>query len=129
MTAVVLRQSLVRPRQRHRNSPDQDLSGFARRFQQQVATCNAGAWLIATGEDLRYATTEGPQPGRLTRLTYRYADRVLAAANRNARVQVAFLNVLHLRHRPSALFHPSILLPVLTPDTTQLTAPILGTCE
>jgi 2-polyprenyl-6-methoxyphenol hydroxylase-like FAD-dependent oxidoreductase len=116
MTAVALRQSLVRPRrQRHRNSPDEDLGGFARRFQQQVATCNAGAWLLATGEDLRYATTEGPRPGRLTRLTYRYADRVLAAANRNARVQVAFLNVLHLRHRPSALFRPSILLPVLTP--------------
>lgn len=78
-----------------------------------MAKVNSGAWLLATREDLRFATTEGPRPSRLTRLVYRYADQVLETTNGNPYVQAAFLNVLHLRHKPSALFRPSVLLPVL----------------
>jgi 2-polyprenyl-6-methoxyphenol hydroxylase-like FAD-dependent oxidoreductase len=77
MTSLVLRRSLGQQR------PDRDLTGFAKRFQRRVAKVDAGAWLLATREDLRFATAEGPRPGRLTRLTYRYADRVLETANGN----------------------------------------------
>lgn len=78
-----------------------------------MAGHGADAWQLSTGEDLRYQTTEGPRPGRLGRLIYRYADRVLAVANGNQEVQAAFLRVIHLLDRPAALFHPRVLLPAL----------------
>jgi flavin-dependent dehydrogenase len=109
LTAVALDHALSEHRQRHGG----DLAGFARRFQRLVARHGADAWQLSTGEDLRYQTTRGPRPGRLGRLAYRYADRVLAVANGNQDVQAAFLRVIHLLDRPAALFHPRVLLPVL----------------
>jgi flavin-dependent dehydrogenase len=109
ITAVALAQRLAEYRQRHGG----DLAGFAWWFQQQVAGHGADAWRLSTGEDLRFETTQGPRPGRLARLSYRYADRVLEAANGNAEVQAAFLRVLHLLDPPAALFHPRVLVPVL----------------
>jgi len=73
-----------------------------------VATVNAGAWLIATGEDLRYPTTEGGARHLQTRLTHRYLDRVIGAATRDQRVNTAFLNVLQLAAPPTALFRPGV---------------------
>jgi flavin-dependent dehydrogenase len=109
ITAVALAQRLAEYRQRHGD----DLAGFAWPFQQQVAGHGANAWQLSTGEDMRFETTQGPRPGRLTRLSYRYGDRVLETANGNAKVQQAFLRVLHLLDPPAALFHPRVLVPVL----------------
>lgn len=109
ITAVALGHSLAA----HRTRSDGDLTGFARPFQQQVARHGADAWQLSTGEDLRYASTKGPRPGRLGRLLYWYSDRVLEVANGNAQVQAAFLGVLHLQDRPTALLRPRVMLPVL----------------
>lgn len=109
ITAVALDRALSDHRHRHGD----DLAGFARPFQRLVASHSADAWQLSTGEDLRYESTEGPRPGRLGRLAYRYADRVLAVANGNHDVQAAFLRVIHLQDRPAALFRPRVLLPVL----------------
>lgn len=79
ITAIALGHALTDHRRRH----GADLTGFVRRFQRLVARHGADAWHLATGEDLRYQTTEGPRPGRLGRLVYWYADRVLAVANGN----------------------------------------------
>jgi 2-polyprenyl-6-methoxyphenol hydroxylase-like FAD-dependent oxidoreductase len=115
MAALALRRSLTPGHgRRHTKPAGADLTGFARRFQRQVAKVNAGAWLLATGEDLRYPTTDGPRPGPLAKLNYRYVDMVLRTANHNPHVQATFLNVLHLRHRPTALYRPGILLRTLT---------------
>jgi flavin-dependent dehydrogenase len=110
ITAVALDRALSD----HRHRQGDDLAGFAPPFQRLVAGHGADAWQLSTGEDLRYQTTEGPRPGRLGRLAYRYADRVLAVANGNQEVQAAFLRVIHLQDRPAALFHPRVLLPALT---------------
>ena len=109
MTAVALDHALAE----HRRRSDDDLAGFAKRFQRQVARTNAGAWTMATSEDLRYPWTEGARPGVPTRIMHRYADRVLEVANGNPRVNTAFVNVVNLRHPPTSLFRPRILLPVL----------------
>lgn len=109
ITAVALDRALAD----HRHRYGGDLAGFARRFQRLVARHGADAWQLATGEDLRFPTTQGPRPGRVGRLVYRYADRVLAVANGNQDVQGAFLRVIHLLDRPAALFHPRVLLPAL----------------
>jgi 2-polyprenyl-6-methoxyphenol hydroxylase-like FAD-dependent oxidoreductase len=90
-----------------------DLAGLPRRFQAAVAKVNAGAWLVATGEDLRYPTTEGGERTLPTRLSHLYLDRVLGAATRDREVNRAFLNVLQLVAPPTTLFRPGIVVPAL----------------
>jgi 2-polyprenyl-6-methoxyphenol hydroxylase-like FAD-dependent oxidoreductase len=97
--------------------PDGDLSGLSRRFQRAVAAASATPWLMATGEDLRYPTTEGARPGMVTRLLHRYLDRVNRAATHDAGVNQAFGQVLNLLAPPSTLFRPSVMLPALLAAT------------
>jgi 2-polyprenyl-6-methoxyphenol hydroxylase-like FAD-dependent oxidoreductase len=120
MSAVALDQDLIK-RRRH---SDADLDGVAKWFQRQVARTNAGAWTMATSEDLRYPWTEGARLDLSTRIMHRYADRVLEVANGNPRVHTTFVNVINLRVPPLALFHPRVLLPVLARSRApQLTGP------
>jgi 2-polyprenyl-6-methoxyphenol hydroxylase-like FAD-dependent oxidoreductase len=95
------------------HAPDGDLTGLAAHFQKAVAEGSATPWLMATGEDLRYPTTEGKPPGRLTRLLQHYFDRVNLAATDNVGVNRAFGQVLNLLAPPSSLFRPNVLLPAL----------------
>ena len=110
-TAVALNQALVQQRRRR---GDGDLTGFARSFQRRVARCSRAAWTTATAEDLRFCSTTGARPGLAMRLLQRYGDAVLAAANGNPGVQEVFLDVVHLRASPAALFRRRVAWPVLT---------------
>jgi 2-polyprenyl-6-methoxyphenol hydroxylase-like FAD-dependent oxidoreductase len=83
--------------------------GLAARFQKHLAKANTRPWLLATGEDYRYAEAEGPPPGRLTRLSHRYLDRVIALATRDPRVRRKFMEVLHLVRSPASLFTPGLM--------------------
>jgi 2-polyprenyl-6-methoxyphenol hydroxylase-like FAD-dependent oxidoreductase len=109
MTAVVLDHILAE----HARRSDTGPFGRAKQFQRQVAKSNAGAWTMATTEDLRYPWTEGARLDPATRIMHRYANRVLEVANGNPKVNTAFVNVVNLRHPPTSLFHPTVLLPVL----------------
>ncbi len=99
--------------QQRRRRQDGNLAGFAHRVQRRVATSSATAWLMATGEDLRYPETAGARPGVPTRLLQRYADGVLRAAMEDRRANAAFLDVLNLLAPPAALFRPGVLAAVL----------------
>ncbi len=88
---------------------DGGLGRLARRYQQQLARTNADAWLMATGEDFRYPTTEGGHRDWTTRLMHRYMDEVLLLAAERADVYATFVKVLHLVKPPAALFRPGIL--------------------
>lgn len=90
-----------------------DLAGLAERFQNGIAKGNNDVWLIATGEDMRYPTTEGAKPDPLTRLTNRYMDRVMGVAIRNLGVNRALSEVMNLTASPMSLFKPNVLVPVL----------------
>ncbi len=79
-------------------------------FHRAIARANAGAWLIATGEDLRYSETEGGRRDLPTRLTHRYLDRVFRATTDGRRAHFAFVNVLQLLDPPTALFKPTVLV-------------------
>ena len=83
--------------------------GLATRFQKRLAEANTRPWLLATGEDYRYAEAEGPPPGRLLGLTHRYLDRVIALATRSPRVRRQFVEVIHLVRPPASLFAPGLL--------------------
>jgi 2-polyprenyl-6-methoxyphenol hydroxylase-like FAD-dependent oxidoreductase len=102
--------------------------GFARRFQRRVARCSAGAWLIATIEDLRYPTTTGARVGARTRCAHWYLDRVMRAANRNAPTNTALVRVLGLVARPRLLFRPAVMIRALALGRSRA-APAIGPHE
>jgi 2-polyprenyl-6-methoxyphenol hydroxylase-like FAD-dependent oxidoreductase len=96
-----------------RGRPNRDMTGIGRQFHRAVAKANAGAWMIATGEDLRYETTEGGVRNFQTRLTHRYLDRVMRAATVSRHAHFGFLDVIQLVDPPLGLFRPGVLLPAL----------------
>lgn len=102
--ALLLDRCLLEIRQSNGNR-----AGMARRFQKMLAKSNQTPWLLATGEDMRYPTTEGGKPGAITRLTHRYLDRVIDILPDDVEASRTFLEVLHLVEPPSVLFRPHIL--------------------
>jgi 2-polyprenyl-6-methoxyphenol hydroxylase-like FAD-dependent oxidoreductase len=88
-----------------------------RRFQRQVARSASGAWLIATGEDLRYRETKAPPMGLRTRAVNAYLDRVVTAANVDRRVCAGLVDVIALTAPPTSLFSPAVLARVATNRT------------
>ncbi|HEX6799430.1 MAG TPA: FAD-dependent oxidoreductase [Ktedonobacterales bacterium] len=100
------RASTGRPYDGRRSSGD--FGGVAGDFQRRLAGVIGLAWLLATGEDTRYPTTQGPRPGMSARLAHRYFDRVIAATTDTPHVGRTFLSVAHLLIPPSALFSPRI---------------------
>ncbi len=91
-----------------------DADDLERRFQRRVARSGAGAWLVATGEDLRYRETEADPTRLSTRVINAYVDRVVAAANVDRRVCASLLDVLSLSSSPISLFSPAVLARVAT---------------
>jgi len=89
------------------------LTGLTRRFQKRLAQVNATPWLMATGEDLRWSTTEGGQPDGMSRLMQRYIDQVLMLSLDHPKIYQTFGEVAHMLKPPTALFQPSILAQVL----------------
>jgi flavin-dependent dehydrogenase len=84
-----------------------------RRFQRRAAHSAAGAWLVATGEDLRYRETEAAPTRLRTRVINAYVDHVVAAANVDRHVCAALLDVLALTAAPASLFGPAVLARVI----------------
>ena len=133
MTAIALKQCLAEHAERRGLG---DLAGFARRMQRMVAKASQGAWIIATGADARYPTTEGRQPGLVDRLMHRYLDRVIEVSMQDARVNEAFLRVVHLLDAPPALFRPTVVVralarvqrPIVDPPT-RTRQPVLRTAK
>jgi flavin-dependent dehydrogenase len=82
-------------------------------FQKRLAKAVATPWLLATSEDFRFPTTEGGNPGPLTKVMHRYIDRVIAVATVDDVVLDAFIGVVHLVKPPSTLFRPPIFARVL----------------
>lgn len=87
-----------------------------RTAQQAIAKRAEAAWMLSTGEDLRYPTTEGARVTPATRLTHRYMDRVLRTAAVDPSVNAAFLRVLNMVDAPQALFRPGVMARVLAPS-------------
>lgn len=83
------------------------------RFQRQLAKTLKTPWLMATGEDFRWSTTEGERPGWIARQLQGYFDRIQLCSLSSAETHRAFIEVAHLVKPPSTLFNPSILWQVL----------------
>lgn len=105
MAALTLDKCLQQQFQHNHHS----VAGLTRRFQQQLVKMIAIPWLMATGEDLRWSTTVGEQPGRIARLTQRYFDRVLRLMTDAPDVYRKFWAVVHMVEPSTILFQPSIM--------------------
>ncbi|HEY9635749.1 MAG TPA: FAD-dependent monooxygenase [Coleofasciculaceae cyanobacterium] len=90
-----------------------DLLGLSKRFQKQLAKVNTTPWLIATGEDLRWQTTEGGHSNLVTGLLHRYFDEVTLLAVESPYTYKVWSEVMHLEKPPSAFFQPGILARLL----------------
>jgi 2-polyprenyl-6-methoxyphenol hydroxylase-like FAD-dependent oxidoreductase len=123
MTAVALKQGLQEHAQRRGSA---DLTGFARQMQRAVAKASQGAWVIATGADARYPTTEGRQPRFVDRAMHAYLDRVIEVSMQDATVNEAFLRVVHLLDAPPALFRPAVALRALVGGRQPIADPPIG---
>jgi len=78
-------------------------------FQGRLAREIKTPWLLATGDDYRYAETEGGRRIPLTRWMHAYVDRVVYAALSDPATYRTFFEVTHLIKPVSALFAPRIL--------------------
>ncbi len=81
--------------------------------QQAIADANAGAWMVATGEDLRYPGTTGGSSSLGDRVVRRYFDRLVRAAATDAAVNAAFVDVITLLAPPESLMRPGLAARVL----------------
>ncbi|HEY9662287.1 MAG TPA: FAD-dependent oxidoreductase [Allocoleopsis sp.] len=99
--------------QQHQHSLEQGKSGLTRQFQQQLAQVIQTPWLIATGDDFRWATTEGKAPKGVTKVIHRYLDQVIQAASQDPEVYAAFISVIHMVKPPTLFLHPRIVRSVL----------------
>lgn len=88
------------------------LVGFSRRFQKELVKVVYPIWLMATGEDFRWPTTEGKRSWSM-KLTHRYLEEVLALIPTNLPLSRAFFEVTHLVKPATSLFHPVFLKLVL----------------
>lgn len=89
---------------------------FEQHFQKQLAQANQEAWLMATGEDYRFPSTEGGKRTQMTRFAHWYLDRLHARVGPYPDIYRVLMEVTHLLKPTAALFHPSIAMRVLAPQ-------------
>jgi len=84
--------------------------GFARKIQREITKINYLPWLLATGEDMRWPSTNGPKPTIGMRMMQKYVDKVLEICPNSIVASQSFLEVMHMLRTPIVLFHPRILI-------------------
>ncbi|NMG05641.1 hypothetical protein [Brasilonema sp. UFV-L1] len=90
-----------------------NLTGLTKHFQKQLSKVLQTPWLMATGEDFRWATTSGGHLSKMTQLMHRYMDQVMLLCVTNPKIYRSFAQVSHLVKSPRTLFAPEILVRVI----------------
>ncbi len=103
--AVALGETLARARGETR--------GVGRLFQKRLAQINATPWSLATSVDFLYPETEGPRPGRTSRLVDAYFKYLTLLSMEEREAYTEFQKVFHLLEPPNALFRPRMMTRVL----------------
>jgi len=86
---------------------------FSRSFQKRLAKLNQTPWMLATGEDMRYAGTEGAVANRRVRFMHWYMNQVFKLASFDPDVRLVLLKVFGMLVKPTALFRPRIVFSIL----------------
>jgi 2-polyprenyl-6-methoxyphenol hydroxylase-like FAD-dependent oxidoreductase len=88
---------------------------FPQRFHRSVSKIIDVPWLIALTEDFRFTHTSGKKPFGLSFLQW-YVKKVILGCSYDSSVYLRFIEVLHLKAHPIALFHPLTIKSVLFPS-------------
>ncbi len=86
--------------------------GLARRFFRAAAKVIDAPWQLAVGGDLALPNVPGARPLAL-RIMNAYIARLQRAAERDSRVTIAFIRVMHLIAAPVSLLAPGVFLRVM----------------
>ncbi len=88
---------------------------FEQHFQHELAQTVAGAWLVATGEDLRWSgvALSGARPSPFLGLQHRYMNLVLRGAVEDPVLTGAYRSVIGMMAPPLSLSQPRIVLRTL----------------
>jgi 2-polyprenyl-6-methoxyphenol hydroxylase-like FAD-dependent oxidoreductase len=98
--------------------------GMAQRFQKRLAKTLETPWVMATGEDFRYPTTEGSKPSVMNHFMHWYMDRLFGVMVNNPGVMQVFMGVMHLLEPSSKLLRPDIFLKVLRHRPVKYSPPV-----
>lgn len=90
-----------------------NLTKLRKSFPKKLAQVVSIPWMMATGEDLRWSTTQGGKLNWFMLLMQKYMDMVLLLATKRADVHQTFMKVAAMVKPTTAFFQPNILLPVL----------------
>lgn len=99
-------------KEQFKNSP-RNVKGFTLKFQKQLAKILQTPWLMATGEDFRYETTEGGSSDKITQLMQMYIDKILELSVSDSDISKRFAEVAHMIKTPNTLFALPVLSKVL----------------
>lgn len=88
-------------------------SRLSRAVQRGVARNVAGAWALATNEDMRYGGTKGPPLSWRTKRINRYVAKIDVAANVDEFLCVRLVRVLTMEAPLKSLFRPDVVVRVL----------------
>lgn len=87
---------------------------FTKAYFKRITQAVEPAWLLATGEDLRFEGTEGDKVDFATRLVQQYVDMLVSSSiTHDETVINAFLKVANLTAPPTALMQPAVMARVL----------------
>ncbi|MEU5193699.1 FAD-dependent monooxygenase [Streptomyces scabiei] len=95
------------------HSRDITRPGTSRRLQRVAARPVADAWGLAVGQDALYPEATDTPPTTAERLLARYVDHCVDTGARNPRALEALLDVMSMSKRPTRLFSPAMLFPLL----------------
>lgn len=89
------------------------LVGLAARFQRELARVMKGAWMMATGEDMRFPGVEGATPWLGDRIGHAYMDWVAQAMPSSQLVTKHFFEVMTLLRPAASMMRPATLIRVV----------------
>jgi flavin-dependent dehydrogenase len=89
-------------------------TSFTKKFQKRIAKATSLPWILGTSEDLRWPTTLGKRPNTVTRMIQNHAQKVMLLGPNSRLATKSFLQMMHMIKSPAILFHPVILLQLIT---------------
>ncbi len=84
------------------------LRGFAGRFQKRSAAILEDAWMMATGEDMRFPGVEGQKPGLVNRIGHAYFDQVARAMPYSAAITKDFFEAMTMLRSGKSMLRPTM---------------------
>ncbi len=89
------------------------LADFSHLLQKRIAVVVERAWMTSAGEDFRYPEARGVRPPMIGAVNA-FIGQIHRQGVHDEKLALAFYRVMHMLDRPESLFHPSLLLRVLT---------------